>query len=94
MREPLDPDIVYKVGCGKKHGRHFLANGFIDSRASASQSRSRSDATEDNIRPSTRIKTPVDRIVDLEVKVDGIYEMLRVSLLTRTQYSHILICLF
>jgi hypothetical protein len=31
MREPIDLNIVYKVGCGKKHGRHVLADGYIDS---------------------------------------------------------------
>jgi hypothetical protein len=38
MREPIDPDLVHKAGCGKKHGRHVLADGYIDSRVSASQS--------------------------------------------------------
>jgi hypothetical protein len=52
MNEPLDLDIVYKVGCGKKHGRLLLADGYIDSRVSASQCGSMSNATEDNIRPA------------------------------------------
>ena len=82
MTEPIDPDIVYKAGCGKKHGRHFLVDGYIDSRVSASQSRSMSTSTEDNIRPSRRIKTPVDRIVDHEAKVGEIHQKLLVSLLT------------
>jgi len=52
MNEPIDPDVVYKAGCGKKHGRHLLADGYIDSRASASQSQSMSYATDENIRPA------------------------------------------
>jgi hypothetical protein len=51
MTGPIDPDIVYKAGCGKKHCRHFLADGYIDSQVSASQSRSMSTSIEDNIRP-------------------------------------------
>jgi hypothetical protein len=89
MNEPLDPDIVYKAGCGKKHGRHLLADGYIDSRVSASQCGSMSYATKDNIRPARRIKTPVDRIIDLESKVDNlgtkfdvIHDLLLVSWLT------------
>jgi hypothetical protein len=38
MREPIDPDIMYKAGCGKKYGRHLLADGYIDTRVSASHS--------------------------------------------------------
>jgi hypothetical protein len=49
IREPFDPDVVYKARCGKKHGHHFLADGYIDSWVSASQSRSRSSATEDSL---------------------------------------------
>jgi hypothetical protein len=48
-----------------------------------------SNATEDNIHPTKRIRTPVDRIVDLESKVDNlgtkfdaIHELLLVSWLT------------
>jgi hypothetical protein len=89
MNEPLDPDIMYKAGCGKKHGCHFLSNGYIDSRVSASQCGSMSYATEDNIHPARRIRTPVDRIVDLESKVDNLgtkfdamHELLLVSWLT------------
>jgi hypothetical protein len=29
MREPIDPDLVYKAGCGKKHGRHILTIQLI-----------------------------------------------------------------
>ena len=72
MNEPIDPDVVYKAGCGKKHGRHLLADGYIDSRASASQSQSMSYATDENIRPARRIRTPVDRIEDLETKYDDL----------------------
>jgi hypothetical protein len=69
MREPIDPYIVYKVGCGKKHDCHVLVDGYIDSQVSVSRSRSMSTNTEDNIRPSKRIKTPIDRIVDLETMI-------------------------
>jgi hypothetical protein len=89
MNEPLDPDIMYKVGCGKKHDHHLFVDGYIDSRVSASQCRSMSNATEDNILPAKRIRTPVDQIVDLESKVDNlgtkfdvIHELLLVSWLT------------
>jgi hypothetical protein len=82
MREPIDPDLVYKAGCGKKHGRHVLADGYIDSRVSASQSRSMSTNTEDNIRPLKRIKTPIDRIADLESKMGEMHQLLLVRLLT------------
>jgi hypothetical protein len=60
MKESIDPNIVYKSGCGKKHGCHILADGYIDSRVNASQSRSMSTNMEDSIRPSKRIKTPID----------------------------------
>jgi hypothetical protein len=30
-REPIDPDLMYKAGCGKKHGRHVFVDGYIDS---------------------------------------------------------------
>jgi hypothetical protein len=66
---PLDPDVVYKAEYGKKHGHYFLADGYIDSRVSASESKSMSAGTKDSIRPSRRIKTPMDRIVDLETKM-------------------------
>jgi hypothetical protein len=48
MREPIDPDIVYKAGCGKKHGRHLLADGYIDTRVSASHNRSMSTNKDPN----------------------------------------------
>ena len=66
MNAPLDPDVVYKVGRGKKHGRHFIANGYIDSRVTASRSRSMSSASIDDVRPPRRIRTAVDRIGELE----------------------------
>jgi hypothetical protein len=69
MRDPIDPDIVYKAGGDKKHGCHFLADGYIYTRVSASHSRSMRTNTEDNIRPSKQIKTPIDRIVELESKM-------------------------
>jgi hypothetical protein len=81
MREPIDPDIVYKVGCGKKHGRHILVDCYIDSRVSVSRSRSLSTNMEDNIHPLKRIKTPMDRIIDLETKMGEMHQMLLVSLL-------------
>jgi hypothetical protein len=37
IRDSIDPDVVYKVGCGKKHGHHFLADGYINLQVSASQ---------------------------------------------------------
>jgi hypothetical protein len=80
MNEPLDPDVLYKVGCGKKHGRHVLANGYIDSRVSASQSRSSmSSGSFEDVRPSRRIKTSVDRIGELEKNMQEIRQMLIVS---------------
>jgi hypothetical protein len=80
MNAPLDPDVVYKVGCGKKHGRHCLANGYIDSRVSASQSRSSmSCGSFEDIRPSRRLRTGVDRIGDLESQMVEIRQILIVS---------------
>jgi hypothetical protein len=73
MNEPLDPDVVYKIGCGKKHGRHVLANGYIDSRGSASQNRSSmSYGSFEDVRPPRRIKTSVDRIGELEKNMQEI----------------------
>jgi hypothetical protein len=48
----MDPHVMYKARCGKKHCHHFLDDGYIDSWLSASQGRSRSTAIEDNIRLS------------------------------------------
>jgi hypothetical protein len=82
MREPIDSELVYKVGCGKKHGRYILADGYIDSRVSASRCQSMSTTTDDNMRSSKRIKTLINQIVDLESKMGEMHRMLIVSLLT------------
>jgi hypothetical protein len=79
MNEPFDPEVVYKVGCGKKHGRHILANGYIDSRASTSQSRSSMNyGSSEDVRPPKRIKTSVDRIGELEKDMREMKQMLMV----------------
>jgi hypothetical protein len=80
MREPIDPDIVYRAGCGKKHGPHLLADGYIDTRVSTSHSRSMNTSTEDNIHPWKQIKTPIDRIAELESLMGEVHQMLLLSL--------------
>jgi hypothetical protein len=78
---------VYKAGCGKKHGCHLLADGYIDTRVSVSHNRSMSTNTEDYIRPSKQIKTPIDLIVELELKMGEMHQMLLVSLVLSSLYS-------
>jgi hypothetical protein len=79
MKAPLDPDVVYKAGRGKKHGRHIIANGYIDSRVSSSQSRS---TTVDDVRPSRWVRTTMDRIGELGAQIAELHQIILVSLLT------------
>jgi hypothetical protein len=77
MKAPLDPDVVYKAGRGKKHGRHIIANGYIDSRVS-SQNRS---TTVDDVHPSRWVRTAMDRIGELEAQIAELRQIILVSLL-------------
>ena len=82
MNEPLDPDVVYKAGSGKKHGRDFIGNGYINSRVSSSQSRSMCTPSDDDIRPSRQVCTRVDIIGELETQIAEMRQILLVSFFT------------
>jgi hypothetical protein len=65
--------LCTRLAVAKKHVRHVLANGYIDSRVSASQSRSSmSYGSFEDVRPPRRIKTSVDRIGELEKNMQEI----------------------
>jgi hypothetical protein len=51
--EPIDPDVLMRVGGGKRHGRYWIANGAIDSSSTPtlSQVRARSTGSSPAIRP-------------------------------------------
>jgi hypothetical protein len=75
------------AGCGKKHGRHLLADDYIDTQVSASHSRSMSTNTEENIRPWKKIKTPIDQIVELDSKMGEMHQTLLLSLVLSSLYN-------
>jgi hypothetical protein len=65
--EPIDPDVLMRVGGGKRHGRYWIADGAIDSSSTPtlSQVRARSTGLSPAIRP--RHDSSQHRIQQLEV---------------------------
>jgi hypothetical protein len=65
--EQIDPDVLMRVGGGKKHGRYWIADGAIDSSSTPtlSQVRARSTGASPTIRP--RQDNSHHRIHQLEV---------------------------
>jgi hypothetical protein len=51
--EPIDPDVLMRVGGGKRHGRYWIADSAIDSSSTPtlSQVRARSTGSSPAIRP-------------------------------------------
>jgi hypothetical protein len=51
--EPIDPDVLMRVGGGKRHGRYWIADGAIDSSSTPtlSQVRAKSTGSSPAIRP-------------------------------------------
>jgi hypothetical protein len=51
--EDIDPDVLMRVGGGKRHGRYWIADGAIDSSSTPtlSQVRARSTSSSPTIRP-------------------------------------------
>ena len=43
--EPIDPDVLMRVGGGKRHGRYWIANGAIDSSSTPTLSQVRARST-------------------------------------------------
>jgi hypothetical protein len=65
--EQIDPDVLMRVGGGKRHGRYWIANEVIDlsSTLTLSQVRARSTGSSPAIRPRHDSSQP--RIQQLEV---------------------------
>jgi hypothetical protein len=65
--EQIDPDVLMRVGGGKRHGRYWIADGVIDSSSTPtlSQVRARSTGSSPAIRP--RHDSLQHRIQQLEV---------------------------
>jgi hypothetical protein len=65
--EPIDPDVLMRVGGGKRHGRYWIADGAIDSFSTPTLShvRARSTGSSPAIRP--RHDSSQHRIQQLEV---------------------------
>jgi hypothetical protein len=65
--EPIDPDVLMRVGGGKRYGWHWIADGAIDSSSTPtlSQVRARSTGSSPAIRP--RHDSSQQRIQQLEV---------------------------
>jgi hypothetical protein len=65
--EQIDPDVLMRVGGGKRHGRYWIADGAIDSSSTPtlSQVRARSTGSSPSIRP--RHDSSQLRIQQLEV---------------------------
>jgi hypothetical protein len=65
--EQIDPDVLMRVGGGKRHGRHLIADWAIDSSSTPtlSQLRARSTGSSPAIRP--RHDSSQHRIQQLEV---------------------------
>jgi hypothetical protein len=53
--EQIDPDVLMRVGGGKRHGRYWIADGTIDSSSTPTlfQVRGRSTGSSPAIRPRT-----------------------------------------
>jgi hypothetical protein len=65
--EQIDPDVLMRVGGGKRHGRYWIADGAIDSSSTPtlSQVRAMSTGSSPAIRP--RHDSSQHRIQQLEV---------------------------
>ena len=77
--EPINPDVLMRVGGGKRHGRYWIADGAIDSSSTPtlSQVRARSTGSSPAIRP--RHDSSQHRIQQLEVSAS----------ITRPSFSYI-----
>jgi hypothetical protein len=65
--EPIDPDVLMRVGGGKRHGRYWISDGAINSSSTPtlSQVRARSTGSSTAIRP--RHDSSQHRMQQLEV---------------------------
>jgi hypothetical protein len=74
--EQIDPDVLMRVGGGKRHGRYWIADGAIDSSSTLtlSQVRVRSTSSSPAIRP--RHDSSQHRIQQLEVSASITYHFL------------------
>ena len=77
--EEIDPDVLMRVGGGKRHGRYWIADGAIDSSSTPtlSQVRARSTGSSPAIQP--RHDSSQHRIQQLEVSAS----------VTRPSFSYI-----
>jgi hypothetical protein len=46
--EQIDPDVLMRVGEGKRHGRYWIADGAIDSSSTSTLSQMRARSTSSN----------------------------------------------
>jgi hypothetical protein len=52
--EPIDPDVLMRVGGGKRHGRYWIADGAIDSSSTPTLSQVRARRLESSHTTSAR----------------------------------------
>jgi len=72
--EPIDAEVVMRVGGGKKHGRYWIGDSLIDtaSTPTLAQIRARSTSSSPAIRPrqsTTEIQMEALKVISITAKV-------------------------
>jgi hypothetical protein len=65
--QDFDPEVVMRIGGGKKHGRYYLGDGIIDATSTLSLSQIRARSTDASIPIRPRPDTSQQRILSLQV---------------------------
>jgi hypothetical protein len=65
--EQIDPDVLMRVGGGKRHGRYWIADGAIDSSSTPTPSQVRARSTGSSLAIRPRQENSHHRIQQLEV---------------------------
>ena len=72
--EPIDAEVVMRVGGGKKHGRYWIGDSLIDtaSTPTLAQIRARSTSSSPTVRPrqsTTEIQMEALKVISITAKV-------------------------
>jgi len=68
--EPLDGDIIMRVGGGKKHGRYAIGDGILDTATTPTLAQVRAQTTDTSVPIRPRLSLAEMRVQELQVISD------------------------
>ena len=56
--QPLDGEVIMRVGGGKKHGRYYIGDGLLDTASTPTLSQIRARSTANSLATAVRVAAP------------------------------------